>query len=137
MATVIGLRRRASEQTYATTRLHQPVIHSAFWRLGRIIFGGRSILIHQYSLTGAIEIIELATFRRPPKCDAYDECQQHAEGNKEDEDFHVQVAAQSTRPRRIRRSEFATTAIELSAMPIAASAGEIFPIIAMGMAMRL
>ena len=137
MATVVGLRPCASEQTYATTRFHQPVIHSTFWRLGRIIFDGRSILIHQYSLTGAIEIIELATFRRPPKCDAYDECQQHAEGNKEDEDFHVQVAAQSTRPRRIRRSEFATTAIELSAMPIAASAGEIFPIIAMGMAMRL
>ena len=137
MATVAGLRRCACNLTCATTPLHRPAIYSTFWRLGRIIFDGRSILIHQYSLTGAIKIIELAIFSRPPKCDADDECQQHAEGNKEDEDFHAQVAAQSAWPRRIRRSEFATTAIELSAMPIAASAGEIFPIIARGMAMRL
>ena len=137
MATVAGLRRCACNLTYATTPPRQPVDYSTFWRLGRIIFDGGLILIHQYSLTGAIKIIELATFRRPPKCDANAECQQHTEGNKEDEDFHAQVAAQSTRPRRIKRSEFTTTAIELSAMPIAASAGEIFPITAMGMAMRL
>ena len=93
----------------------------------------RPIVVHQDAIARTFEVVKLAAFGGPPEQRANRECQQHAERNQQDQDFH----GQSIAPRRISRSELATTASELNAMPIAAAAGEIRPLTASGMAIRL
>lgn len=90
-----------------------------------------AVIIHQNALARPFQIVELAVFSGPPERDANAQCDDHTQRNQENQYF------QNLPYLRVRRSEFATTTRELVAMPMAAQAGEIFPIIASGMASAL
>ena len=90
-----------------------------------------TVIVHQNALTGAFQIIELAVVCGPPERGGNSQRDDDAQGNQQNQDFH------GRRYLRARRSELTTTTSELVAMPIAAQAGEIFPIIASGTASAL
>lgn len=100
--------------------------------------GLRAIVVHQDTMGGAFQVLKLAALHRPEKNPDNQENQDHAQGNKQIENFHVSFySCVFEPPVSTRRNAFNTTSSELADMPMPAIQGVIYPSAASGMAIIL